>query len=105
MKCPICKENVNELDDICPNCKTNFDEYEKNKTSNNASYEDKTLAIRFINALQLIGLIIAGIVSLVGEKIGQGFICILIGIINYFFIRGFADIIDLLDSINDKLDK
>lgn len=105
MKCPICKENVNELNDICPNCKTNFDEYGKNKTSNNASYEDKTIAIRFINALQLIGLIIAGIVSLAGEKIGQGFICILIGFINYFFIRGFADIIDLLDSINDKLDK
>ena len=95
MKCPICKEPVNELDDICPNCKTNFDEYERSNTSNHASYEDRTIAIRFINALQLI----------VGEKIGQGFICISIGIISYFFIRGFADIIDLLDSINDKLDK
>lgn len=29
MKCPICKANVNELADFCPNCKTNFDEYEK----------------------------------------------------------------------------
>ena len=105
MKCPICKEPVNELDDICPNCKSNFDEYERSNTSNHASYEDRTIAIRFINALQLIGFIIAGIILLVGEKIGQGFICISIGIISYFFIRGFADIIDLLDSINDKLDK
>lgn len=31
MKCPICKANVNELDEICPNCKTNFDDYEKGK--------------------------------------------------------------------------
>lgn len=29
MKCPVCKENVNELNDTCPNCKTNFDEYEE----------------------------------------------------------------------------
>jgi len=31
MRCPICKEKVNELEDVCPNCKTNFEEYEKEK--------------------------------------------------------------------------
>lgn len=42
MKCPICKEMVNELDDVCPNCKTNFDEYEsyKIKTTDKRSYAD-----------------------------------------------------------------
>ncbi len=29
MKCPICKEKINELDEVCSNCKTNFDEYEE----------------------------------------------------------------------------
>lgn len=29
MKCPICKREISELDEICPNCKTNFDDYEK----------------------------------------------------------------------------
>lgn len=31
MKCPICKAKIDELDEICPNCKTNFDDYEKEK--------------------------------------------------------------------------
>lgn len=34
MKCPVCKEKVNELDEVCPNCKTNFDEYERKYEKN-----------------------------------------------------------------------
>lgn len=29
MKCPICKAKIDELDEICPRCKTNFDDYER----------------------------------------------------------------------------
>lgn len=29
MKCPVYREKINELDEVCPNCKTNFDEYEE----------------------------------------------------------------------------
>lgn len=31
MKCPVCKMNVNELAEVCPNCKTNFEDYEAGK--------------------------------------------------------------------------
>lgn len=30
MECPVCKTKVKVLDEYCPNCKTNFEEYEKN---------------------------------------------------------------------------
>ena len=34
MKCPICKAKLNELDEICPNCKTNLDEVENGRKTN-----------------------------------------------------------------------
>lgn len=101
MNCPNCNKNVNELEEKCPVCgyilKCNINEEEINST--------KTILLRFINALQLIGCIIAGIVLLKGEATLLGFVTFAGGLITFAFIKGFSDIIDLLDSINDKLDK
>lgn len=30
MKCPNCNANITELDEVCPHCKINLDDYEKN---------------------------------------------------------------------------
>lgn len=38
MKCPVCGIKINVLDNKCPNCKTDLEQYEKNKSSNNAKY-------------------------------------------------------------------
>ena len=64
----------------------------------------KTTLLKTINFLQLIGFIIMAIISWNAEETLQGFIYLMIGFVTFAFIKGFADIIDLLDSINDKLD-
>lgn len=40
MKCPICKANVNELDEFCPNCKTSFDDYEEHKAKHTKEFKN-----------------------------------------------------------------
>lgn len=39
MKCPICKKEISELEEVCPCCKTNFDEYEKDSRSKETRHE------------------------------------------------------------------
>ena len=61
MRCPICKEKVNELEDVCPNCKTNFEEYEKEKKfreMSEGSNADRLNIMAYINLiLSIIGAI------------------------------------------------
>lgn len=106
MKCPNCNKNVSELDEKCPICGLNFDKYEEdNKTTEDETSFTKTAFIKIINILQIIGFIIMAIIAWNNEEILQGFIYVVIGLVIFAFIKGFSDIIDLLDSINDKLDK
>lgn len=109
MKCPNCGENVSELEENCPKCKINFDDFEKNQKrllkeddDENAS---KTNLLKSINVLQIIGSGIGALVAWSNEKILEGFIIILASIITFAFLKGFYDIIDLLDSINNKINK
>lgn len=59
MKCPVCKEKINELDEVCPNCKTKFDDYErkygKREESTNANRLNVMANINII--LSIIGAI------------------------------------------------
>lgn len=112
MKCPNCKEEIDKFSDICPKCRIDIFEFEKNAREENANNNrleeplssNKTIFLKWINILQLIGFIIAGFISFSidgGET--QGVIYIAIGLITCAFIKGFSDIINLLDSINNKL--
>lgn len=65
--------------------------------------EDKTIFLRIINAIQIITCIIVAIISFVDEKIANGVIILIIGFVTFAFIKGFQDIIELLDNINNKL--
>ena len=65
--------------------------------------EDKTIFLRIINAIQIITCIIVAIISFVDEKIANGVIILIIGFVTFAFIKGFKDIIELLDNINNKL--
>lgn len=67
--------------------------------------EDKTFFIRIAMAIQALASIIGAIVLWTNEKIAIGCIVVLVGIISVIFTKGFADIIELLNSINLKLSK
>lgn len=106
MECPKCNKKVSELDEKCPYCGLDFEIYEKEKNIKKENYESgyKTVALRLINAFQLICCIIIAFVNWSNEKIIAGFTFLFSGIVLFAFIKGFSDIIDLLDSINGKLD-
>ncbi len=109
MKCPNCGEEVEELEENCPKCKINFDDFEKKQKQtseeDNEENASKTNFLKTINVLQIVGCGIGTLVAWSNEKVLEGFILIIISIVAFAFIKGFYDIIDLLDSINDKLDK
>lgn len=69
----------------------------------NRENEDKTIFLRIINAIQIIACIIVAIISFSNEEIINGIIMLIIGFVIFAFIKGFKDIIELLDNINNKL--
>lgn len=109
MKCPNCGEEVEELEQNCPKCKINFEDFEKNQKrlleEHNEENASKTTFLKTINVLQIVSCGIGTLVAWSNEKVLEGFLLIIISIVVFAFIKGFYDIIDLLDSINDKLDK
>lgn len=61
MKCPVCKEKVNELDDICPNCKTNFDEYENYMSTHSKDKRSYADCLNFMANLNIMFSIVGAI--------------------------------------------
>lgn len=106
MRCSNCGANISELDEICPKCKINLDEYEKkNQEQESIDKEDKTMLLRIINVIQIFGCLIGAIILWSNEEIGMGFVIFAVGVVTFAFIKGFKDIIELLDDINNKLEK
>ncbi len=103
MKCPNCGEKIDELMEVCPKCKINFEDYEENEENQDEDEPRKTFLLKTINAIQIIGFFISAFISFANEETMMGFILLTCGIITFAFIKGFADIIDLLTSINNKL--
>ena len=64
---------------------------------------DKSFILKFISALQIIACLIFAIISFSNEKIIEGIMVLIVTFVLFAFIDGFADIIDLLDSINKKI--
>lgn len=108
MKCPKCNKEVSELEEKCAFCGLDFEEYEnqqKTEENENSEYGSKTIILKFLTTIQLIGCLICAIILWSNEEIGLGFIALIGGIIASAFIKGFTDIIDLLDEINNKLNQ
>lgn len=103
MKCPRCDAKIDEFTEICPNCNLNIDEYEENDKEEIEYYESKTKLLKVINVTQLIGFIIYAIINLSNNAL-LSFVYVIIGLVVFAFIKGFSNIIDLLDDINNKLD-
>lgn len=87
----------------CPNCNNNTSELESQKEDNDLEYGNKTMFLRLVMAFLLISSIIGAIILWNNKEIGIGFLLLFGGIILSAFIKGFTDIIDLLDDINNKL--
>lgn len=117
MKCQNCGNDVMGLNQRCPVCGellySNSNERQKNreinttKTSNlevksNAN-SSKTVLLAIIAILVLISCVGLGIYFFTEENIFTGAVYILSGVISFAFIKGFTDIIDLLDNINKKI--
>lgn len=105
MKCPNCNEEIDVFDEVCPHCKVNLDEFEEKQKIEEAeeTVESKTKLLKVINVFQLIGCIIYAIICWSNYNTFQGFMFVIIGLITFAFIKGFSDIIDLLNSIDNKL--
>ena len=69
----------------------------------NKENEDKTIFLRVINAIQIIASVIVAIMFFSNEQISNGIITLILGFVIFAFIKGFEDIIELLDSINNNL--
>lgn len=116
MKCQSCGNEVMGLNQKCPVCGTalysntrditNKKEYNTTKSNitETKSETSRTVLLAIIGILSLLSCIGLGIYFITEENIFTGVIYILAGIISFAFIKGFTDIIDLLDNINKKLD-
>lgn len=94
-RCPICGkslENNNELETT-----------ENEVTSQSTSEGTKGMLIAIISVLILLAGVGIGIYFLTQNNTFAGLLYILSGIIGFAFAKGFADIIDLLEQINNKL--
>ena len=69
----------------------------------NEKKEDKTILLRIVNALQFLICMISGVVLWSSGEVGTGLIVFVVGFVTLVFIKGFQDIIDLLNNINNKL--
>lgn len=58
MKCPVCKKEISELDEICPNCKTNFDDYERNKKGHTKEVYEGKVNADYLNIMAFINIIL-----------------------------------------------
>lgn len=107
MKCPKCKKEVSELDEKCKYCGIDFEKYEQEEAQEEIQEEiaedNKTFLIKIINTIQVIACIIISIVFFSDENIIEGIIILIISFVIFTFIKGFQNIIELLDNINRKI--
>ena len=107
MKCPKCGEFVTELDEVCPNCKINFDEYENTYGNFENNYEEITERrsnFLFICRMASLFFVTLGIIIfLVVESYYMAIILAVSEIVLWITLKIFEIIIDLLQSIDNRL--
>lgn len=108
MRCPMCGNEVNPDATRCPNCDYSFEQTSKPSTSYGI---DKNIVGIIISVIAWIGLICGTIASVmvssgVGKYGGFSFQTFIVYelafVISFAMIRGFAEIIFLLQDIRDK---
>lgn len=103
MKCKNCGKEVTETNKMCPSCGTILCDDKTTISNDKTAAESKTILLGIVGILLLIGCIGLGIYYMSEEETSKGIVYILSGIISFVFIKGFSDMIDLLDSINKKI--
>lgn len=69
----------------------------------NEEKEDKTILLRIMNVIQILTCLIFSAFCFINNDIAKGIMILIIGFVLIAFIKGFQDIIELLDNINNKL--
>lgn len=99
MKCPNCNANITELDEVCPHCKINLDDYEKKHLKNKDCEENKNNPIAvIIKVIAVITLIIGIIWSFKEESL----IYFILNAVSFSFIFGFGEIIQKSENIENN---
>ncbi len=99
MKCPNCNADITELDEICPHCQTNLDDYEKKHLKNENCKETKNNPIAvFIKVIAIITMVIGIIWSFQEESL----IYFILNAVCFSFIFGFGEIIQKLENIENN---
>lgn len=113
-KCPFCGYEIKPIaKDVCKKCGKQGGNYFEGMCEEcyNKMYEnkeenenpDRTIFLRIINAIQVVACIIIAIISFANGEIGSGIMLLIVGFVAFAFVKGFVDIIELLDNINNKL--
>lgn len=92
MICQNCKKKISELDEVCPNCGVNLEQYdskEKNSKNNTVAIFLKVMAIVYVIG----GVITASIC---------GFTYFLVSIVAFSFSMALSEIIQKLENIENK---
>lgn len=102
MKFPNCNIKVSELDEKCPNCGINFDDYE---AYNSIEEEKKSTFIVIFKRILVILLIISAFIFFIMEYMSLGLSSILLAVFVWVALTIEEKKIDLLQEISEKLDK
>ena len=102
MKCPNYNIKVSELDEKCPNCGINFDDYE---AYNSIEEEKKSTFIVIFKRILVILLIISAFIFFIMEYMSLGVSSILLAVFIWVALTIEEKKIDLLQEISEKLDK
>jgi len=111
MKCPVCNEEVSELDESCPHCQINFADFLR---ENNRTNEKERTNADCLNTMANVNVVLSIIISAIlifpnlvevsarinGYSIDSsaltaivlGIVCLILGITLCFFLKTIADI-------------
>lgn len=119
MKCPVCNEEVSELDESCPHCQINFADFEKQNNKEEKSEKERTNAdylntianiIIVLSIISAIVLILPSLINLSYAINGYstdfsawlpailGGICLLSGVTLFFLLKTVVDIYRKVES-------
>lgn len=105
MKCPKCGVNISELDEVCSNCKTNLDDYERKIKNRETEEKRKSNFLYYARMISIIIAFIVVVIELCLEMYMSSVYIVITELILCIVLKTFETIIDLLQSINYRLRK
>lgn len=104
MKCPICNNELNKSEEICPKCGITIKEktIQKDEIKNETKIRQSNF-LYYTRIISIIVAVIAGVIALAAEYYAGVAEVIIAELILCIALKTFETIIDLLQSIDNKL--